>query len=172
MKIINFVTAAALLIFTSHAFAGVPIKTLTVANASGEIAKAVIAGPAFLVGQTENNQLGSSSFNGKATSQANLILRADLRANQQGNPSLSAHPERFHMNVALRSQAKQQIATTLAFRGSHTTPVSTRVLTYETKAATSYGAGKLVAKVQQVALPSGAWRTTAALIAFTPEGAF
>jgi hypothetical protein len=143
-----------------------------------QIVTSVVERPRVLVGMTNAERvLGSTSFSLPLIRQNQRAeLRATLRSNHQGQMAAlgpSSNPELFHLDVNyLTATSSLNQGVRLTYRKSHTAPASigTRIITYDAPVHSSMGPGRLIATVQQRAIPEQhAWKTTATLIQFVSK---
>lgn len=167
----------AALLMTSMAHAAPARNTVAAAPASAtasaanQIVMSAVERPRVLVGTSNAERaLGSTVFSLQMP-RRKAELRASLRVNKQG-PALeygvSSNPEAYHMDVNYVAGSSLGAAVRLDYRGaSKPSPKGTRILTYDAPVRSSIGAGRLVAVVQQVAIPEQrVWKTTATFVRF------
>ena len=182
MKAVNKLKTARMALILALISAA-PLANATVPATKQDIVNrivlSVVERPRVLIGITNAERaLGSTAFSLRMLHLKQRVeLRAALGVNQQGaidDLGPSSNPGAYHLDVSYLTAPADLAgpALRLNYRKSltHTTPVGTRILTYDAPINSSLGNGRLVATVQQRAISGQqAWKTTATLLQFVSK---
>jgi hypothetical protein len=162
---------AVAMMLTTNAFALAPAKKL--AAPAPKVIAQLAQKPTYLEGMTNDKySTGSNAFARLLKKDGSEEIRANLRLNAGASKEAnvpSVAPEKLSLSVFHIANKKTTETVRLNFKGLKASEVGTRVLTFESKAQSNAGPGRMVAKVQQEQTPEKLWKTTGTLVQFVPN---